>query len=166
MKYFSVLLAGLLLASQAHSTPIQNLDRVGSATLKVWFWTIYDSRLYSPDGRFDGIEPGLALELDYKRDIKAAELIQRTREEWKKLGLSHADQDAWLDRLAALWPDIRDGDELVLEVGENLNSRFYYNGELIGELADAKFTEQFLAIWLSERSSYPRLRDQLVGLRN
>lgn len=166
MKYSSVLLAGLLLASQAHATPIQNLDPVGSATLKVLFWTIYDSRLYTPDGQFDGIEPGLALELDYRRDIKAEELIQRTREEWRKLGLSHAEQSAWLERLATLWPDIREGDELILEVGDSLNSRFYFNGELIGELADADFTEQFLSIWLSERSSYPKLRNQLVGLRN
>lgn len=159
-----MLLAGLLLASQAHTTPLQDLDRVGSATLKVWFWTIYDSRLYSPDGRFDGIEPGLALELDYKRDIDAGELIQRTREEWQQLDLSHEEQEAWLDKLASLWPDIQKGDELVLYVGGNLGSRFYYNGEAIGEITDAEFTRQFLAIWLSEKSSYPRLRNQLVGL--
>jgi len=164
LKVFSALLAGLLLTSQANSTPIQELDRVGSATLKVWFWTIYDSRLYTPDGDFEGIEPGLALELDYRRDIKTGELIKRTRSEWQKLELYEDGQEAWLEQLAALWPDIRDGDELVLHVGDDLASRFYYNGEQIGEIANAEFTRQFLAIWLSEKSSYPKLRDQLVGL--
>lgn len=166
MKYASaaiVLLASLLQNGQALATPIQELDRVGSATLKVFFFTIYDSRLYSPDGVFDGIEPGLALELDYKRNIESEALIERTRKEWRKLGLSNEAQESWLEELASLWPDIRDGDELILHVGENLSSRFYYNGELIGEIAEAAFTRQFLAIWLSEESSYPDLRDQLVG---
>lgn len=164
MKYLSALLASLVLASQAHSTPVQDLDRVGSATLKVWFWTIYDSRLYSPDGQFDGIEPGLALELDYKRDIATDELISRTRKEWQKLDLYHEGQEGWLEQLARLWPAIQEGDELVLHVGNELGSSFYYNGEAIGEITDAEFTRQFLAIWLSEKSSYPKLRDQLVGL--
>ncbi len=164
--FATALLASLLLASQAYATPVQNLDRVGSATLKVWFWTIYDSRLYSPDGRFDGIEPGLALELDYRRDIRTDELIKRTRQEWQKLDLNHEKQEAWLDQLAALWPNIQEGDELVLHVGDKLSSKFYYNGEPIGEISDAEFTNQFLAIWLSEKSSYPKLRDQLVGLAN
>lgn len=164
----SRLLAGLvlslLLAGPAQAVPVQQLDAVGAATLKVFLWTIYDSRLYSEDGNFDGIEPNVALEITYRRNIDSQDLVQRTRKEWRKLSLYQPRHEQWLDELRSMWPDVKDGDTLLLVVEKNLASQFYLNGNPIGRMEDSDFTRSFLSIWLSKDSSYPALRDQLLGL--
>jgi hypothetical protein len=165
--YYLAAMLGLLLSicsTSAFASPVERLEAVGSATLRVLLWTIYDSRLYSPDGNYEGIEPDLALEITYRRDIKAQDLLERTRKEWRELGLYEAGHEQWLKQLAGLWPDVKEDDSLVLRVDENLASQFFFNGQAIGAIASAEFTRNFLAIWLSENSSYPKLRNRLVGL--
>lgn len=164
MRSYSLIVL-LLWSLSLQAAPLDDLHPVGAATLKVLFFTIYDSRLYTPDGDYDGVEPDLALHIIYRRDIAAADLIDRTRKEWQKLSVYEARSEEWLERLASLWPYIEEGDALTLRVDEELASRFYFNDEFIGVLADSAFTRDFLAIWLSEESSYARLRDQLIGIR-
>ncbi|MCG8414020.1 MAG: chalcone isomerase family protein [Pseudomonadales bacterium] len=166
MQRLSVFLLSLLFAATLTASPTQDLNPVGSATLKVLFWTIYDSSLFTPNGIYEGVKPGLALQINYRRNISRSDLIDRTRDEWQKLDLYQAGCEEWLSALEVMWPDLKRGDELVLHVDEDLNSNFFFNDELIGSIKDSKFTENFLAIWLSENSSYPRLRNQLVGLRD
>ena len=163
MRLSSLIMLSLLWAAPLAAAPLDDLRPVGCATLRVLFFTIYDSRLYTPDGDYRGIEPDLALHIVYRRDIAAADLIDRTRREWQRLSTYDEKSEAWLTRLALLWPDIEQGDSLTLRVDAELASRFYLNGAFIGTIGDPAFTEDFLAIWLSENSSYPRLRDQLVG---
>jgi len=158
-----LLLLSLLWAAPLAAAQLEDLHPVGDATLRVLFFTIYDSRLYTPDGDYEGVEPDLALQIIYRRDIAAADLIDRTRKEWRNLSLYGEGSEAWLAQLTSLWPDIEQGDSLTLRVDAQLASRFYFNGKHIGTIDDPAFTEDFLAIWLSENSSYPRLRDQLVG---
>ena len=64
-----------------------------------------------------------------------------------------------------LWPNIEEGDTLLLKV-EETKSTFYHNGELRGEITDQYFGPMFLAIWLSENTSQPELRTQLIGQLN
>ncbi|MEQ8312800.1 MAG: chalcone isomerase family protein [Gammaproteobacteria bacterium] len=161
-----VLLCTLSLQPVNAADPTENLDPVGSATLKVLFWTIYDSYLYSPDGQYDGIEPNLVLQIDYRRDISRENLINRTREEWQKLGLYDSDSEGWLNTLSGIFPNLEKGDQLLLRVNQSLGSEFYFNERPIGGIDDPTFTEDFLSIWLSEDSSYPKQRDRLVGQRS
>ena len=58
------------------------LQMVGQARLNVLFWPVYDSRLYSPDGRYaEGARP-LRLEIQYLRDVEAQlGMARRGREE-------------------------------------------------------------------------------------
>jgi hypothetical protein len=44
-------------------------------------------------------------------------------------------------------------------------ARFWLNGQPRGELRDAEFTRLFFGIWLSPRTSQPRLREALLGSR-
>ena len=79
MNRFSLCLLALLLAGNAQA---EQLQLVGKARLEVLFWSIYDSRLYTADGSYtDGQRP-LRLELEYLRDIEAADLVEQTRNEW------------------------------------------------------------------------------------
>lgn len=148
------------------SAPTEELRMVGSARLRVMFWTIYDSSLYSADGEFDRIEPDLALAITYRRNIPAADLIERTFDEWQEMGVSSSGQSIWRRQLEQLWPDVKSGDTLTLYVDDELASRFYFNDRFIGTMMESDFTEQFLGIWLSEKSDYPRQRAELTGRKD
>jgi len=162
------LLAAVLLialSGRLYGSPTEILQPIGSTTLKVFFWTIYESTLYSDDGRYRGIEPGLALKIDYRRSVRRDQLIETTREQWRELNLyDSGESEAWLNILAELWPDIKRGDSITLYVESDLSASFFYNDKAMGQITDPRFTQSFLAIWLSENSTFPRLRSELIGL--
>lgn len=164
MLRLSLLVFSFLLTFSASANPIQDLDKVGSAKLRVMLWNIYESALYTPSGNFKGIVPGLALEIEYKRNISKKAFIDYAREEWQKQSLYRNESELWLANLKTIFPSVKKGDRLVLKVADSLTSEFYYNDKFIGAIDSANFTSEFLAIWLSEQSSYPDLRDQLVGI--
>lgn len=163
MLRLNIFIVSCLFAFSVSANPVQDLDKVGSAKLRVLLWNIYESALYTPSGDFEGIEPGLALEIEYKRNISKKSFIDYTREEWQKQSLYKDESELWLANLREIFPSVRKGDRLVLKVANSLTSEFYFNNEFIGEINNANFTNEFLAIWLSEQSSYPDLRNQLVG---
>ena len=143
--------------------PLQDLRLVGEAQLRVFFWRIYDSSIYTKSGSYEGVEPGLALKIEYRRAIDGDEFISRTGEEWEKLGLLSDESSEWLAKLEEFLPSVIKGDVIILKVGDNLESIFHYNFERIGEIKPPQFTRDFLSIWLSEKSSYPKLQQQLIG---
>jgi hypothetical protein len=147
-----------------HAEALKDLRKVGEARLEVLFWDVYDSSLYSADGRYDPQQYPIALNIQYLRNIKAKDLIEKTASEWQKLGFDNPSASHWLDAIQDLWPDISKGDELLLVVDDDKTSYFYHNGEALGQISDPQFGPQFLAIWLDEKCSYPKLRKQLIGL--
>ncbi|MBY5921774.1 chalcone isomerase family protein [Ferrimonas balearica] len=164
------MLTTLLLSLSLNALPTEApslamMKPVGESRLKVLWFPIYHARLYSDDGRYDGIEPPLLLDLTYLRDIDAEDLLEHTRSEWQRLALYESrDSEAWLASLAAIWPDVAEGDRLTLMV-QPQHSTFYFNGEPIGTIAESRFGEQFLSIWLHPDSRYPKLRNALIGQR-
>ncbi len=164
MKRHSWLFIVFFIAQSALALPTQSLTPIGTATLKKMFWTIYDSTLYSEDGLYQGIEPNLALAITYRRAIASRQLIDSTRSEWRKMSLYKREQsEAWLGLLSDIWPDVEKGDVITLHVGDGLASTFYFNGQAVGTIDSADFTQDFLAIWLSPDTSYPALREKLMG---
>lgn len=147
------------------ANPIQSMQKVGEAKLEFLFWDIYHSELYSSTGNFNQQAYPLALKIRYLRNIDARDLVEKTEEEWQKLGYSEEQMGPWLAQISDIWPDIVKGDELLLVVEEDKSSRFYHNQALIGNMPDSSFGPSFLAIWLDENCSFPKLRDKLVGLR-
>ena len=145
------------------ANPVEELEPVGSATLKVLFWSIYSSTLYTDDGIYTGIEPDLALQITYRRRISKIDLLDRTEEEWENTSRNQRSWKGWLTQLDKILPDVERGDVLVLRVSNSLASLFFFNNSLIGTIEDQDFTKDFLALWLSERSSYPKLRNKLVN---
>lgn len=159
------LLACLVYPVMSVAMPTDTLQRVGQTTLKVMFLKVYDSSLYTEDGRFDGVRPNMALRLKYHRDISSENLVEATRKEWLRQGLyQSALSDGWLEQLAAMWPDISLDDELLLYVNASGSSEFYYNGQAVGTVEDPVFAEHFLSIWLSPETRYPEARNRLVGV--
>ena len=154
----------LTAAAAASDIPQQgNLQLVGEARLNVMFWSVYDSRLYTADGRYEPDQRPLRLEIQYLRDFEAKALVQRTGEEWDHLQLSHERREQWLQQLATLWPDVGKNDVIALEIDADNRSTFFFNNEKLGVIEDVDFGEHFVAIWLSPDTSRPSLREALIG---
>lgn len=139
------------------------LKKVGEARLKVMLWSVYDSRLYAPDGEYERGKRPLKLEIEYLRDISAEDLVKRTGKEWADLGLTHERQDEWMQQLRSLWPDVSENDVLTLELDDDSHATFYFNGERLGRMEDGDFGQHFIDIWLSPKTSRPELRLALIG---
>jgi hypothetical protein len=161
---FLVVLYTLSFSGVTIADPLSNLKKVGEAKLQVLFWDVYNSSLYSQTGQYQAENFPQALKIDYLRDIDSKDLIERTREEWKKLGIEKAEFSPWLPLLTDMFPDIKKGDTLMLNVDENQQSEFFFNGKKIGDITDQSFGKTFLRIWLDENCRYPKVRNKLIGL--
>jgi hypothetical protein len=135
---------------------------VGEARLKVLIWEVYDSALFTPSGRWQGVAP-YRLSLRYLRDIPAAKLVEETEKAWQEQGRSHPRLNEWLVLLAELWPDITEGDNLVFGLNASGDSAFWFNGSPIGSINDRDFGPLFGGIWLDPDTPRPGLRAQLIG---
>lgn len=141
---------------------IDTWPRVGKARLKVLFWEVYDSALYTPSGNWTGMPP-YQLSLSYLRDIPVRQLVNETEKAWRQQGVSHEQLVVWLQALGKIWPDIGTGDSLVFGVAPEGRNGFWFNGAFIGGIDHPDFGPLFAGIWLSENSPRPALRAQLIG---
>jgi hypothetical protein len=138
----------------------------GSSRLKVLGFEVYDSRLWVAPGfrAATYAQHPLVLELHYLRDVKGSAIAERSIAEMQRVGSFGSEQaQRWQASMAALFPDIKKHDRLsgIYRPGEPL--RIVHNGQLLGELADAAFAEIFIGIWLSPRTSEPKMRQALLA---
>lgn len=139
------------------------LKKVGEARMKVLFWHIYDSILYTATGRYEPDARPVRLEIRYLRNIRSADLVERTASEWDQLGIAKAHYTPWLQQLGKAWPDVAPNDTLAIEVDSRNQSTFFFNGKPLANLDDPDFGKNFLAIWLSPSTSQPEHRLALIG---
>lgn len=154
------ILSGVVMAS-----PLSELKKVGESKLKVLFWDVYNASLYNQTGEFQEDLYPQALKISYLRDIEAEDLIERTQQEWERLGVKQETYSPWIPLLVEIFPNIKKGDTILLNVSKNQHSEFYFNDKSIGKITDKQFGPHFLRIWLDENSSYPAVRNKLIGLR-
>jgi hypothetical protein len=143
-----------------HTLSKNDYTLIGEGTMKVLFFDLYHARLY---GNTADKSTHSLFEINYLKDIPAKKLISATREQWEHIGLSNTAIPQWLSEIEQIWPDINKGDTLILRRNENGQAEFYHQNNYIGTVADPRFTDAFLAIWLSEKTSEPTLRKKLLG---
>ena len=160
------------LGAGANTTPPAEVDMelsgarlLGSGRLTFLGLHIYDARLWSAAPvAGDGADQPLALELIYARALVGEQIASRSLQEMARIGAISDEQSArWLQAMTRLFPDVRGGDRLTGVQRPGRAARFFLNGVLRGEVPDADFTRLFFGIWLSPRTSEPRLRAQLLG---
>jgi hypothetical protein len=137
----------------------------GAARLRWFGLEVYDIRLWTPEAALSAPERApLALELQYARALQGEAIAERSLQEMARVGELDAQQrERWLAALRRLLPDVQRGDRLSGVHRPGWGARFFHNGQLRGELADAQFARLFFGIWLSPRTSEPGLRRQLLG---
>lgn len=138
----------------------------GSALMRFFGLHIDDIRLWSAAAAAaEPALPPLALELIYARKLVGEQIANRWLDEMRRVGSpSEAQASRWLAAMGQLFPDVRAGDRLTGVLRSDGVACFHFNAQLRGEIADADFGRLFFGIWLSPRTSEPRLREQLLGI--
>ncbi|PSV37335.1 chalcone isomerase family protein [Photobacterium sp. GB-210] len=154
--------ATLQLQTLSDKYPWYQWKIVGEATLEWGIWDIYHSELKTPTGRYKGTQDDLALIILYLRNIDKDALLDATEEQWQHLGYSSQQITPWLKTLSTIWPDVKKGDRLTF-VLRNGEGQFYQQSKPLGKVLSPSLSQSFIAIWLSPKTSYPELRQQLIG---
>ncbi len=157
----ALILVALVVCIPAHATPLIDLKEVGKTEMNWLFWKLYDIRLLSADGQYQPQKYPIAIAIRYARDISADQLVSSTIDEWSRQQIDW--KNSWQDALSTIWPDVAEGDEIILRVDQNLRSQFYFNDQNIGTIEDEHFAPAFLSIWLSDNTLKPELRNRLIN---
>jgi hypothetical protein len=157
----------LPLALPARAAPeLAGLQRRGQGRLRFLGLHVYDIRLWSaaPVTAANWPEQPLALEIEYARRLRGAEIAKRSLQEMRRQGpIDDADARTWLAEMQAAFPDVQAGDRIsgVYEPGRG--AQFHVNGRPGRRIDDARFAQRFFGIWLSPQTSEPALREQLLA---
>lgn len=168
MKTLLFIITLYIFSFNSNASELNKMHRIGKAQMSVLFFDIYDIELLSNTKDWQQNTYPQALKISYLRDISKEDLIKATQEQWQHIKLTNPNQTKWLEKLNDIWPQIQEGNGLTIIVDSNQSSKFYFNDEaqthqFIGELADPDFGPAFLAIWLSNNTSEPKLRAKLLG---
>lgn len=144
------------------TSPLNALEKVGEAEFSVMFIDIYDIALYSQTGSYNRDTDHYSLQIEYHRNVSAERLVELTVDQWEHLGAPISDIQQYGPVLRKLWPDVRKGDSLTIYVTPD-NSDFFHNDRAIGSIDDPGFGKLFTDIWLSAKTSAPRIREDLLG---
>ena len=92
-----------------------------------WLWfSLYKARLMTVNGRYQQGQYPLLLDIEYYRDIDAADLLEATADQWRHLGYADSDIGRWLNLLKGIWPDVTPGDHLSFKIIDANQSQFYF----------------------------------------
>ncbi len=150
------------------ASPFPQLIKSGEGEMDYLFWTIYRAELYVDSLPYQEESFPKALKIEYYRDIDSDDLIDATKDQWLHLGINQALITQWTAELPTIWPDISKGDELIIYVSKDGESTFYSGQEgqtvkRLGQVDDHQFGRAFLDIWLSDKTTEPKLRAKLMG---
>jgi hypothetical protein len=159
---FYILFSALPISS---AQPISSFKLIGKGVLKYYLWDVYEASLFSESGKINAKEE-FALVLRYFLNLKGEKIAERSIEEMKGVGCTDSlKHEGWLLEMKKLFPDVGPGVSLKGVKHSESRASFYKNDQFLGEIDDDKFAECFFNIWLSEKTSEPELRQQLLGER-
>jgi hypothetical protein len=145
---------------------LPNARLLGSGRLTFLLFHVYDARLWAgPEfevARYDQVP--LALELEYARGFDNADIAERSIEEMRRSGpIAPEKATRWLSAMKQAFPNVAAGDRTTGVQVPGVAARYFVNGKFTGEIRDPEFTRLFFGIWLSTRTSEPRLREALLA---
>jgi hypothetical protein len=172
-RMLALLLTLTLVCGNAQAAPAAHIEQeVGAARLAGqgtfrWFGiSVYDAALWVGERGYLPAAPGAApfvLDLRYARALDGKEIADASIEEIEKLGAgTQAQRAAWLVKMRAIFPDVKEGSHLSGVFLPGSGVRFYLDGKALAEIADPAFARAFFAIWLDPASSAQSLRVALL----
>jgi len=142
---------------------VPSAQKVGEARLRYLLLDIYDATLLAPNGTYERGQP-LALSLDYLRKLDGDAIAKRTIKEIRDQGFSDTSAlDRWFADLVNIFPDVRKGSNITGVLDAERVTHFFVDGKKTGSVSDPEFGPRFFDIWLGDKSSQAKMRDQLTG---
>lgn len=142
---------------------VSGLSVRGEAVMRFFGMKVYDVRLWTQMRPFTYADP-FAIELMYDMALKGKDIADRSVKEMRAQGYNdEAKLRRWGDEMTKIFPDIQQGDTLIGVSIPGTEARFYNREKLIASVPDPEFAKAFFDIWLSEKSSEPKLRLKLLG---
>jgi hypothetical protein len=138
----------------------------GSSRMRFFGLSIYDARLWVAPGFLatSYAKFPMALELTYLRTLYGKSIAERSLKEMQRAGPMAAEvEHRWLGAMLEAFPDVKDGDRITGVHLPDVGARFYFNGQLRSTVKDVAFSRLFFGIWLSDTTSEPRLRKELLA---
>jgi len=106
-----------------------------------------------------------ALSLVYSRNLSGEEIAKRSISEIKKqIALDDDRAKQWMSQLLVLMPSVKPGDRLTGVYQPSGTLAFWIESKKLGEINDPKLSEAFMGIWLSTKTSEPKMREKLLGM--
>ena len=139
---------------------------IGKGRLTVWGFQVYDARLWALPGFKPDNLPGqpFALELAYLRDFASRDIAERSIKEMRRSAVISDDQSKiWISEMLRVIPDIKQGDRVMGIHRPGSGMQMLVNGKASGEIRDTEFTRLFFGIWLSPKTSEPKVRAALLS---
>lgn len=137
-------------------------NMVGSASVRLLFWRIFDATLWSKEKTFDWSQP-FALTLTYTREFSAKSLAKTTAKEMARLGSDKAGLNEFRDAFRACIDDVIPGDRITALPVSDSEVQFFQNGKDRCTLERPQLKKDFFEIWLGEKSKFPNATAQLLG---
>ena len=138
----------------------------GQGRMEFFGLHVYDIRLWTTEG-FDAAtfdRHPLALEIEYARGFAGQRIAERSLAEMQRLApITPAQSETWLAAMQRAFPDVQAGERLTGVQRPAAGAQFIHEGRREVEIPDPAFARAFFAIWLSPRTSEPRLRAALLG---
>ena len=142
---------------------------VGKGRLTFWGFQVYDARLWALAGfKPDNLttQP-FALELAYLRGFDNQDVAERSITEMRRsAAISDVQAKVWIDEMMRVLPNVKKGDRVMGIHRPGVGTQFLMNGKPTGDIRDAEFARLFFGIWLSPKTSEPKLRAALLAGAN
>lgn len=138
----------------------------GRSRLTVWGFDVYDASLWvAPGFQADKLTARpFALELAYLRNFTNTDIAERSLTEMRRLAtISDAQAKDWTAAMVRVIPNVKKGDRIVGVYRPGTGATFLVNGKSAGEIMDAEFARLFFGIWLSPKTSEPKVRSALLA---
>lgn len=134
------------------------LKKYGSGELRRFGFLVYEAQLW---GAANPVEPPIALQLTYKRDIAGAKIVDASVDQMRELGANEKQLADWAGAMSRIFPNVKPGDQII-GLYQPGSATFFYNNREVGQIRDAEFARLFFGIWLDPRTSEPKLRSRLL----
>jgi Chalcone isomerase-like len=160
---------GIAKFPQEINTSLPNAQLSGAGKLTFFGLNVYDANLWvSSEFKANDFENhAFALDLHYLRTFTAADIAKRSLDEMQRIEpVSEQKAALWQKELTGVIPNVKKGDRLIGVHKPGAGVTFWLNGKRTGEIKDPEFCKHFFSIWLSPKTSEPKLRMALLGYVN
>lgn len=152
----------------AYATQLSQGRKLGEGTMRWFGLKLYDAQLFTekPAAQFNHRSDRHLLELRYDKAFDGAKIAEASREQIEGQGVGNAQLwPVWQKKLTDIIPDVQKDTRLAALYLPGKGLQLFRDGQAHAELNDPELAAAFMGIWLDTRTSEPKLRERLLGLR-